>query len=569
LKSSTLRASRISPGNKRKNSDRPVGARGYFVAFIRNGNEALNMTLRMSRIMSRFAQVFGGRLTAIALILAAFPLVNPFVIFTSASVSPSSHPNIKTRAGTSQNWGGYAAVSNLSSPANGFVNSVTGSWVSPTLTRNPSEDTYVAVWVGIDGFSDATVEQIGTESACVSGVQSNYAWVEFYPGPSRIIRGLTVRNGDTFKASVTYEGGSLFALSITDVTSGQSYSTTYNTIAQRQSAEWVVEAPSSSSQVLPLANFGTINFSNAQFTDNTGTTYAIDGRGAGTYDTINLDDPNGGSAKPSGLIDSAYPQGPSSFSVTYAALSVGVSPTSVLLDVGQSQLFTSSVSDGTPPYTYQWYQNGAPVSGANSSMWMFTAISGGSYTVYVVVKDSAGMQATSNTATVTVNVHDVAITSVALSKTVVGRGYGLNVTVTAADLGSFPETFNVTAYANTTIIASANVTLSGGNSTNITFTWNTTGVAYGDYDMIAYAQPVMGETNTTNNNCTGGLITVSIPGDINGDFKVNLQDLVLLARAYDSKPDSANWNPNADIDDNGMVNLSDLVALSQHYEQQV
>jgi hypothetical protein len=319
--------------------------------------------------------------------------------------------------------------------------------------------------------------------------------------------------------------------------------------------------------VLPLANFGTVNFINAQFTDSNGTAFAIDGRGPGTYDTISLDDPDGGSAEPSGIIDSAIPQGPSSFSVTYSAFFVGISPTSVLLDIGQSQLFTSNVSEGTPPYAYQWYQNGVLVSGANESTWSLTVVAAGSYTVYVDVNDSTGMHAKSNNAAVAVNMHDLAITSVAPSKTVVGQGYDLNTTVAVADLGSFPESFNVTVYANTTIIASADVSLFSGNSTNLTFTWNTTGVAYGDYDINAYAWPVAGESNTTNNNGTGGLVTVSIVGDINGDFKVNLQDLILLAQGYDSKPDSANWNPNADIDGNGMVSASDLAIITLHYGQ--
>ena len=513
-------------------------------------------------------QIFGNILKRAALVLVVFVLVNPFIAITLANNSPSSRPNISMRAGTSTNWSGYAAVSSISSPADGFVNSVTGSWVVSTLTCNSSEDTYVATWVGIDGYKDGTVEQIGTEQDCVNGVQNNYAWVEFYPGPSRIIPTITVHTGDAFTASVKYVGGSLFAMSITDLTTGQSYSRTRNAVAQRQSAEWVVEAPSSSSQVLPLANFGTFNFSNAQFMDNSGTTYAIDGRGSGTYDAIALDDPNGGSARPSGLVDSSYPNGPSSFIVTYGALSVSISPTSVSLDINQPQLFTSNVSDGTPPYTHQWYQDSAPVSGATDPTWTFTAVSAGSYTVYVEVNDGAGTRAKSNTATVTVNIHDIALTSVTPSKTVVGQGYSLDTNVTAADLGSYLETFNVTVYANTTAIASQSVTLSGGNSAMLAFSWNTTGVAIGNYIISANATPVPGETNTTNNNCTGGLLAVSISGDINGDFKVSLVDVVILAQAYGSKPDSADWNPNADIDDTGIVGLSDLAVLAAHYGQQ-
>jgi len=65
-----------------------------------------------------------------------------------------------------------------------------------------------------------------------------------------------------------------------------------------------------------------------------------------------------------------------------------------------------------------------------------------------------------------------------------------------------------------------------------------------------------------------------IPGDINNDCKVNLQDLVLLALAYGTTPASGgtpgtphHWNPNADIDNNEAVGLSDLVILALHYGQ--
>ncbi len=84
-------------------------------------------------------------------------------------------------------------------------------------------------------------------------------------------------------------------------------------------------------------------------------------------------------------------------------LSVSISPSSVLMDVGQSQLFTSSVTGGTSPYAYQWYLNGSPVSGATSPTWTFTPASAGSYTVYVKVTDDVGDQATSNTVAITVN----------------------------------------------------------------------------------------------------------------------------------------------------------------------
>ncbi|MGA3192712.1 MAG: thermopsin family protease [Candidatus Bathyarchaeia archaeon] len=83
-------------------------------------------------------------------------------------------------------------------------------------------------------------------------------------------------------------------------------------------------------------------------------------------------------------------------------LSVSVSPSSVVMNVGQSVLFTLSVSGGASPYSYQWFLNGNPQYWGYSS-WTFTPSSSGSYTVYATVLDSVGATAKSNTAAVTVN----------------------------------------------------------------------------------------------------------------------------------------------------------------------
>ncbi len=88
-------------------------------------------------------------------------------------------------------------------------------------------------------------------------------------------------------------------------------------------------------------------------------------------------------------------------------ISVTISPSSKSMDVGQTQQFTSSVSGGTSPYSYQWYLNNAVVSGATSETWTFTPQDSGSYTVYVSVHDAAGALETSNTATLIVNAGNV------------------------------------------------------------------------------------------------------------------------------------------------------------------
>lgn len=62
---------------------------------------------------------------------------------------------------------------------------------------------------------------------------------------------------------------------------------------------------------------------------------------------------------------------------------------------------------------------------------------------------------------------------------------------------------------------SIEVTLPSGNSTTITFAWNITGVAKGNYTIRAYAEPVLGETDTADNTFTDGWIIVAFVGRYN------------------------------------------------------
>jgi hypothetical protein len=162
--------------------------------------------------------------------------------------------------------------------------------------------------------------------------------------------------------------------------------------------------------------------------------------------------------------------------------------------------------------------------------------------------------------------HDITIVDVICSKTIVGQGFTVRVNVTTQNQGNYEETFNVTLYANTTIINKlTTIILTSGSSTTITFTWDTTGVAYGNYTISAYAHPVLNETDLTDNTYVNGWVVVTVPGDINGDFKVNHKDLLLLASAYGSEVEDAKYIPEADIDCSGKVDHKDLLILAANY----
>jgi PKD repeat protein len=83
-------------------------------------------------------------------------------------------------------------------------------------------------------------------------------------------------------------------------------------------------------------------------------------------------------------------------------LSASINPLSASILLGQSVTFTSTVSGGYSPYSYQWYLNGASVSGATSASWTFTPTTSGIYYVYLKVTDAKGNTAQSDAARITV-----------------------------------------------------------------------------------------------------------------------------------------------------------------------
>jgi len=215
-------------------------------------------------------------------------------------------PRIHIREGTSSNWSGYAVETLLASPQKSAVSNVEGGWTIPTLSPSASPHTYSAFWVGIDGDSDNTVEQIGTEQDWTPSGQQNYVWFEMYPHANYLISGFPISPGDKFGAGVKYLGGGIFGLSITNFTQGVAYTvpTHYTKIksAQRSSAEWVAEAPYSGG-VLPLADFGKAFFSGCVATLD-GITGPIDNAPSWQNDPITMEDSNGTvKAQPSAVKD--------------------------------------------------------------------------------------------------------------------------------------------------------------------------------------------------------------------------------------------------------------------------
>lgn len=214
------------------------------------------------------------------------------------SNTPRVHVHNRGRHSTSTNWSGYATTGTTYSD-------VKGSWTQPAVSCTAGQTAYSSFWVGIDGYTSSTVEQTGADADCVNGTQSYYAWYEMYPKfPVNFSN--PIRPGDHMSAEVKTTSSGQFVLTISDTTRGWSHSVSQRLKrAHLGSAEWIAEAPSGSSGVLPLADFGTVGFASC-----TADGVAISSNP--NPDAITMVSSGGVKAQPSGLSSSG-----TAFSVTW------------------------------------------------------------------------------------------------------------------------------------------------------------------------------------------------------------------------------------------------------------
>ncbi len=177
--------------------------------------------------------------------------------------SPINILGIERNNVTSENWSGYA----VESPSQ--FTEVLGTWVQPTAKCTGLGKTNGAFWVGLDGFTSSSVEQLGTDSDCKNiNSPTYYAWYEMYPAASVNISTtqFPVKPGDTETASVTRSGTS-YTLSLHS-SEGWTFSTTQTGTDANSSAEWVAEAPDTCFLIFcsnaRLTNFGSVTFLGAQ-----------------------------------------------------------------------------------------------------------------------------------------------------------------------------------------------------------------------------------------------------------------------------------------------------------------
>ncbi|KAG6811128.1 hypothetical protein H0H92_008861 [Tricholoma furcatifolium] len=172
----------------------------------------------------------------------------------------------------SSNWAGAV----WDSYPSGTFKSVTGTFTVPT----PSGSGAASAWVGIDGDTcDTAILQTGVDFTISGGKVSYDAWYEWYPDYAYDFSGIPISAGDVITLTVTASSTTAGTAVITNETTGKtvSKSITSSSALCEENAEWIVEDFEEGDSLVEFADFGTVTFTSASATTNSGSTVGPSG----------------------------------------------------------------------------------------------------------------------------------------------------------------------------------------------------------------------------------------------------------------------------------------------------
>lgn len=168
-------------------------------------------------------------------------------------------------------------------------------------------------------------------------------------------------------------------------------------------------------------------------------------------------------------------------------------------------------------------------------------------------------------------IRDIAVIKIVPYPTKVYSGRNVNVNVTVANLGLIAESFEVTLYYDeVNLIGTEQISnLEPEQNITVSFTWNTNGLTPCTTHILAANVTRLPYELDFENNLLVCEQTVKIKtlGDVDGDGRVGLTDLVIIGQTYGTTSTSPNWVPDADLDGDNKVSLIDLVTCGFLYDE--
>lgn len=485
-------------------------------------------------------------------------------------------------------WAGYTVE--LTS---GSVTAIEGDWIAPHFNIIPFGND--GTWVGIGGVHGRLL-QAGIAVRHFFGVPIVHPFIQvvldgvlelniqpdWFELPS-----YSISEEDLIHVSINSLGSDLWQVSVNDITKGWVWTKLVICEPDLTTAEWIHEPGANAGLPLPWSPFSPVDFTRARFAID-GTTYKV-GQTDPSLKTIlfttnfQKDDTLYTNVSPlneyeyftiSCLLSEHLPQTPITGISLYSSANLSV------YDASGNHLgynSTTGLIDRQIPNTlYFEDETGARYAilfGPNEYRIELIGNEDGDFHLHtqIVTNETVTLDQWVND-TITIDetktyylIHQISLQDLENSKTVTGQGYNCSISIVVFNNGNYTETFNVTAYANTTIIGTQPVTLTRRNSTTILFTWNTSGVPYGNYTISANATIVSGETDTADNTYIDGIVQVTIPGDIDGDGYVTIADVSFVAVRFGLSSGDGGWDSRADIDNDAWITIADVSFVASHF----
>ena len=139
----------------------------------------------------------------------------------------------------------------------------------------------------------------------------------------------------------------------------------------------------------------------------------------------------------------------------------------------------------------------------------------------------------------------------------------VTINITLVNCGLEQEEVNFNFQINGTFYQQTFV-LPARNSTTWVFVWNITEMPRGNYTVTAQVEPIPSET-CTDDNCCSERVALTIMGDVNGDFKVNILDVTSITGRYCRRRGDPMYEANCDLNNNGHIDILDVVLCTSEY----
>jgi Peptidase A4 family len=200
---------------------------------------------------------------------ASTPAVNlsrPFIPFRGQA-GPIAGPD-GISVSYSGNWSGYAALPKARATT---FTSIVGQYSVPSVVCSATPNTFSYHWIGLDGWSDQTVEQDGIAADCNGTTPQYAAWYEMYP--ANFTFSFAVHPGDAIESAVHYLGHRKYELSLKDVTTGRGFDVTKAcpvAACDNASAESITEAYYYNKRYAGTSDFGDEHYAGVTVTNSAG-----------------------------------------------------------------------------------------------------------------------------------------------------------------------------------------------------------------------------------------------------------------------------------------------------------